>query len=267
MPPSPPPGAPPHVIITGGSSGIGLAVAQLYAARGARLSLIARGQEGLDEARGSLVGARAVAVQSADVADASSLLPAIAGCEALLGPCDILVASAGIVEPGLFLDQSAESLERQIAVNLQGSMNSVRAVYPGMAARRSGRIMLVSSGAALIGIPGYAAYCASKSALRGFAEALRFEAAPLNVTIGICYPPDTQTPQLAAERRTRPPEAEVIMGAVKPWPAAAVAERLVAAIDRGTREEFFSSTLWALARLAPLVRPALLAWFDWRLRR
>lgn len=267
MPARPPIAHPPHVIITGGSSGIGLALARLYAARGARISLIARGRDALNAARLSLGTQASLHVESADVADGEGLARAVAACEAALGPCDILIASAGIVEPGRFLEQDAAQADWQIAVNLQGCIHAVRAVYAGMAARGAGRIMLVSSGAALIGIPGYAAYCAAKSGLRGFAEALAFEAAPLGITIGICYPPDTETPQLDRERLTRPREAEVIMGTVKPWPAVRVAERIRVGIDRGEREVFFSPTLFALARLAPLIRPLLLTWFARRLRR
>lgn len=256
-----------HVVITGGSSGIGLAVARIYAARGARLSLIARGLPALEAARDTVPSRFPVAIQAADVADAEALSAAIAACEAVHGPCTILVANAGIVEPALFDAQSAAAFAQQIDINLSGSVHAVRAVYPAMLARGSGRIMLVSSGAALIGIPGYAAYCASKSALRGFTEALAFEARPRGVSIGICYPPDTQTPQLSRELALRPPAAQVIMGRVRPWAVERVAARLVAAIESGKREEFFSPTLWALARLAPAIRPLLVTWFERRLPR
>lgn len=258
-----------HVIITGGSSGIGLAVAKIYARRGHHVSLVARGLPDLEAARIELqsCGATSVHIASADVADGEALRTAILSCETVLGPCDILVSSAGIVEPARFEAQPPADFDRQIAVNLLGTVSAVRAVYPGMIARGSGRIMLVSSGAGLIGIPGYAAYCASKFGLRGFAEALRFEAKPRGVRISICFPPDTQTPQLARERLTRPPEAEVIMGRVAPWPADRVAAKLVKALDDDRFEVFFGPTLLALARAAPLVRPLLNAWFDKAIRR
>jgi short-subunit dehydrogenase len=258
-----------HVIITGGSSGIGFAVARLYAGRKARISLIARGPAALHAATVALLasGAEALHVEAADVADREALERAISSCQAALGPCDILICSAGIVEPARFEDQPAEVFDRQLAVNLSGSVNAARAVYDGMAARGAGHIVLVSSGAGLIGIPGYAAYCASKYALRGFAEALRFEALPKGVHVSICFPPDTQTPQLDRERAARPPEAEVIMGQVKPWSADAVAAKLVKAIDARRFEVYFGLTLLALGRFGSLVRPVLSGHFDRSIRR
>ncbi len=102
---------------------------------------------------------------------ALALEAAVARAIDRFGPCSVLVSSAGIVEPGAFEDQPAETFDRQIAVNLTGTANAVRAVLPAMRQAGGGRIMLVSSGAALIGIHGYAAYCASKYALRGYAGA------------------------------------------------------------------------------------------------
>jgi NAD(P)-dependent dehydrogenase (short-subunit alcohol dehydrogenase family) len=253
-----------HVIITGGSSGIGLAVARIYARRGARLSLIARGRQALEAAELELraLGAPAVHLAFPDVSDEAAIQAAVADCETVLGPCDILVSSAGMVDPGRFETQSREMFDRQVAVNLFGTVAPVRAVYPGMMARRAGRIMIISSGAGLIGIPGYSAYCTSKFALRGFAEALRFEAKPFGVAVSICFPPDTETPQLERERLVRPREAEAIMGRVTPWSAEAVATRLVRALDRGRFEVFFGLTLYLLGKGGPLVRPILHWWFD-----
>lgn len=258
-----------HVIITGGSSGIGLAVARIYVHRGYSVSLIARGEAALEAARTALgnAGDGRVHIAPADVADAGAVSKAIRACEAAAGPCDILICSAGIVEPSRFEDQNEADFDRQIAVNLSGSVYAVRAVYAQMQARGTGRIMLVSSGAGLIGIPGYAAYCASKFALRGFAEALRSESRPKGVAVSICFPPDTQTPQLERERAARPAEAEVIMGQVKPWSAERVANQMVRALDRGRFEVYFGLTLLALGRFAPLVRPLIDWHFDRRIRR
>ncbi|KQS81021.1 translocation protein [Rhizobium sp. Leaf384] len=257
-----------HVVITGGSSGIGLAVARIYVSRGYRVSLIARGAAALDAAAASLgaEGGGQVRFAAADVADADALAAAIHGCETAYGPCDILVCSAGIVEPASFEHQTAADVDRQIAVNLMGSIHSVRAVYAQMLARGQGRIMLVSSGAGLMGIPGYSAYCASKFALRGFAEALRSEAKPRGIIVSISFPPDTETPQLERERAARPTEAEVIMGQVKPWKAEDVARQMVRALDRGRFEVYFGPTLHALGRIAPLVRPLIDRYFDHRIR-
>ena len=256
-----------HVIITGGSSGIGLALARLYTARGARVSLVARALPALEAARDELSrGANAdisrIRIESADVADEPQIATALRRCEDAFGPCDILVTCAGIVEPGLFETLSPDSFERQLRTNLSGSVHAVRAVYAGMKARRSGRIMLVSSGAGLIGIYGYSAYSASKFGLHGFAEALRSEARPHGVRVAVCFPPDTETPQFSRELEHRPLEAAVIMGRVAPWSADAVAHRIARAIDRGDFEVFFGWTLRALGRFGSTVKPFLNWWFD-----
>ncbi|OBZ96646.1 follicular variant translocation protein 1 [Pararhizobium polonicum] len=259
-----------HVIITGGSSGIGLALARIYAGRGARISLLARTLSVLEAVQGELAkdhGASTVRIESTDVADESQTVAAIHRCEEAFGPCDILITCAGVVEPGLFEALSSDAFDRQLQTNFSGSIHAVRAVYAGMKARRSGRIMLVSSGAGLIGIHGYTAYCASKFALHGFAEALRSEARPHGIRISVCFPPDTETPQFTRELEHRPPEAAVIMGRVAPWPADAVASRIVRAIDGGEFEVFFGWTLRALGRFGSTVKPFLNWWFDRAIQR
>ncbi|OJF98448.1 SDR family oxidoreductase [Pararhizobium antarcticum] len=260
-----------HVIITGGSSGIGLAIGHIYAARGARISLIARTAATLDAARTAItaregIDAAMIAVASADVAQEAQIRAAMHACEARFGPCDILVTAAGIVHPGPFDTLSSADFDQQMATNFQGSVYAVRAVYDSMCDRGSGRIMLVSSGAGLIGIYGYAAYCASKFALHGFAEALRSEARPRGVRVSVCFPPDTQTPQFDGEIALRPPEAAIIMGAVRPWSAETVANNIVRAIDRGRFDVFFGLSLHALGRFGSTLKPFLNWWFDRAIR-
>lgn len=182
-----------HVIITGGSSGIGFAVASIYAARGARLSLIARSRGLLEGAQAKLIassGANAdsIRIEAADVAVENDVEAAIRRCEQAFGPCDILVASAGIVEPGRFEELDSASFRQQMDTNFSGTVHAVRAVYDSMKRRRRGRIMMISSGAGLLGIYGYSAYCASKFAVHGFAQALRSEARPHGVSVSVCFP-------------------------------------------------------------------------------
>jgi short-subunit dehydrogenase len=255
-----------HVIVTGGSSGIGLEVARIYANRGARVSIVARRAAMLESAVADLsrTGNPEIRCECADVADTSQIEPAIKACEAAFGPCDVLVASAGMVEPGFFDQQPADDFARQIDVNLYGTANAVRAAYAGMKSRGQGGIMIVSSGAALIGIPGYTAYCASKSALTGFAEALQAESVEHGVTVSLCFPPDTETPQFENELAKRPAQARALMGAAPPWKAGAVAEKIVRGIDRRAKKVYFGFSITGLGLFGPLVKPFVTAWFSRR---
>ncbi len=258
-----------HVVVTGGSSGIGLEVARIYAARGASVSIIARDPQRLQAARlqieqsapGSLLCATA-----ADVCDADSLAGAIGACEAQLGPCDILVACAGTVDPVLFHEQSDEGFRAQWETNFTGVVNAVRHVYAGMRDRGDGRIMVVSSAAAFLGIPAYTAYCASKSALVGFVDALRLEAQSSGISVGICYPPDTDTPQLAHELRKRPKEADMLMGRIRPRRADKIASLIVGGIDRRKARVYFTVSVAALALFGPSLKPWIELWCRLRAR-
>lgn len=255
-----------HVVITGGSSGIGLSIAQVYLEREAKVTLIGRSLERLEAAKAMLVdrsgrAAADIALLSLDVADATAVAAAAPSIEREFGPCDILVTSAGMVLPAAFDTQSADDFRRHVDTNLHGTVQMISALYGSMKARRRGRIMIVSSGAALIGIHGYTAYCASKSALIGFAESLRLEARRHAITVSICFPPDTDTPQLAEELKLRPAEAVAMMGTAGLWSSEAIARRIVKGLDRGWPEVFFTPSLYLLARFGGLAKPWIYRWF------
>lgn len=254
-----------HIIITGGSSGIGAAIAEIEMQRGARVSIVARREEPLRELRAQILAQYPfgqINTWAADVTDAAALERAIEACEKVFGPCDRLIAAAGIVEPGEFISQDMESVRSQIETNLFGTVNAVRAVYSGMVQRQSGQIVIISSGAGLIGIHGYTAYCASKHALAGFAEALRQEAKPNAIAVSICFPPDTETQQLAAELPLRSPAASAIIGDAKPWPADRVARIIVKGADRGRFEIYPGLQMALLGRFGAVVAPVLRWYFD-----
>jgi 3-dehydrosphinganine reductase len=259
-----------HVVITGGSSGIGLAVATIYARRGYRVSLIGRNVARLEAAREAIrreATNASIFTTSADVSLADQAANALTDCEVAHGPCDILVASAGVVEPGWFHDQEGAAWRAQWQTNLDGVANAVHFAYPKMRQRGRGSVMIVSSAAAFIGIPAYAAYCASKAALVGFADSLRLEAMPSGVRIGICFPPDTDTPQLAQELRGRPAEAQMLMGRIRPRPAGEIAAKIVYGIDKGRARVYFNLSVWALAMFGPMLRPWIALWYTARVGR
>jgi 3-dehydrosphinganine reductase len=222
-----------HVLVTGGSSGIGLATARLAIGRGARVSLIARRPDVLDDAAASLqaIGGT-VALAAADVADPAQVDTAVATLTDALGPVDVLVCSAGQARPGYFLELDPALFRQMMDVNYFGTVNAVRAVVPSMIERRKGSIVGVSSAAGLVGVFGYTAYAPTKFAVRGFFESLRGELKPYGIHVGCSFPPDTDTPQLADENRYKPKETKAISGTIKPLSAERVARSIVDGIEK-----------------------------------
>jgi 3-dehydrosphinganine reductase len=248
----------PHAVISGGSSGIGLALARLLAREGWNLTLLARDAGRLEAARAELAqDGTIVNLAAADVRDESAVAAAMAAAIAQLGPPDLVVASAGIVVPGLFTELPAIAFSDTLDVNFHGAVHLVRAALPAMRARRAGRIVLISSGAGLIAFYGYTAYAPSKFALRGFAEALRSELKPDGIGVSIVYPPDTDTPQLREELRVRPAITSRLAGGARVRSADAVAR----AILKGVRRRRFTIApgweMGVLARLHNLLGPLL----------
>ena len=222
-----------HVLITGGSSGIGLATARLAGERGARVSLVARRTDVLDEAAASLRTANVnVAVAAADVADAAQVAAAVSALSDAQGPVDIVVCSAGQARPGYFAELDPDLFRQMMDVNYYGTVNVVRAVVPGMIERRRGSVVGVSSAAGLVGVFGYTAYAPTKFAVRGFLESLRGELAPHGIHVGCSFPPDTDTPQLEDENRYKPAETKAISGTIKPLSAERVGKSIVDGIEK-----------------------------------
>ena len=226
-----------HAVLTGGSSGIGLATARLLARRGMHLSIIARDPARLAAAGRAIEGERReegqrVALFAADVAEREALEEALSRALATLGPPSLLVAAAGYARPGYFLDLPPEEFGRSLAVNHLGAVWAVRAVLPAMRERGGGHIVLISSGAGLAGIFGYTGYSPAKFALRGFAEALAAETRQWRIEVTVVYPPDTDTPGFAEEDRTRPPETRRVAAAARRLSADAVARAILRGVEK-----------------------------------
>ncbi len=250
---------PRHAIITGGSSGIGLALARRLAASGSALTLIARREALLEQARAELAahGAAQVNVVAADVSVRAQAEQAVEKAIGALGAPSLVVTSAGMARPGHFEELPVEVFERTLAVNYLGTLYVVKAAVPAMKAAGGGRIILISSGAGLIGIFGYTAYSASKFALRGFAESLRAELREHAIRVSIAFPPDTDTPQLEEENRTKPARTKAMTARAGVWSARDVADCIL----RGAERDAFAITpgwqLSALYRLGGLLSPLL----------
>jgi len=251
-----------HAAVTGGSSGIGLALAKRLAAEGWNVTILARDQARLDEAATQLNAARKnpqqrVLALSVDVADPAALTQSIEQAVAAFGPPDLAVASAGIVIPETFTKLSADDFRRTMEVNYFGTVDFVRACLPSMRANRKGRIVLVSSGAGLIGLYGYSAYAPSKFAVRGFGEALRSELAPEGIGVSVVFPPDTDTPQLREELRVRPAITSKIAGGAKVKSADEIAQAILSAIAKGRFIIAPGFEMGMLARFSGILGPVL----------
>ena len=164
-----------HVVITGGSSGIGLECAKLYAKEGANVTIVARDAQKLAEACKIVTACaqpnRKVLYASVDTGSSEdAVAKALAPCLKELGDADVLVNCAGTSISSPFDTTSGAEFERMMRVNLLGSVYPTKVVVQGMKAKRSGRIVFVSSQVAQAAIHGFTAYAASKWALRGLAE-------------------------------------------------------------------------------------------------
>lgn len=245
-----------HVIISGGSQGIGLATAAACLARGGRVSVIAR-----DAARLAAVQQTypALRIAAADVTDAAALQSAIAQITAQDGPCDILITAAGSAEPGYVQDLEYAAFRRQVELNQMGTVHAVQAVLPSMLQRGRGHLVLVSSVVGLIGVFGYAAYAPTKFAVRGYGLALDAELRHRGVRVGIAYPPDTLTPGFERENRTKPAETHRVSGSVKPVPPERVADAILRGIERNRLHIAADRQTAALAALLDLPGPAVRA--------
>ena len=229
-------------LITGGSSGIGLGLAQLLAAAGANVWLLARRQELLQSAMRSLpcVSGQKHGMLSADVANWEQLRSAVQGFQRDVGVPDLLVNSAGVTEPGLIEELPVEVYREQMEINYLGTVHATKAVLPGMLQRGSGDIVNISSAGGFVTGPGYGAYSPSKFAVRGFSDALRAEVKPRGVRVFLVYPPNTDTPQRAYELSHQSPEIHVLdeNAGLGPWkfgtlPVKQVAEEILQGIQRG----------------------------------
>jgi NAD(P)-dependent dehydrogenase (short-subunit alcohol dehydrogenase family) len=185
-----------HAVITGASRGIGAAVAQTLAQRGATLSLMGRDAARLAQNAAALSAANAVAIRM-DVTSEDSVREAFAQARAAHGAVDILVANAGIAESAPLKRTTLEMWQRLLSTNLTGVFLCMREVAAEMAARNYGRIVNVASVAGLTGAAYVSAYCASKHGVIGLTRAVAMELAKTGVTVNAVCPGYTETDMAA----------------------------------------------------------------------
>ena len=206
-------------LITGGSSGIGLALARRLLEYGASVTLLARDQQKLNDAKASLLSINSgyiVNTISADVTEVESLRAILADFQEQHGTPDILINSAGVARPGYVEELPLEVYRWTMDIDYHGTVNMVKLLLPGMLERGSGHIINLSSMAGVVGIFGYTAYSGAKFAVKGFSDVLRSELKPRGIKVSVVFPPDTKTPQLDWEDQFKPEETRIISGTSKP---------------------------------------------------
>ncbi len=224
-------------IISGGSSGIGLALAQALQARSCQVVILGRDPGRLSRALARLrpLGPIPPEGLALDVGDAGTVQASMAALLARHGAPHYVITSAGMAWPGAFLEQPLAEHAAQWHTNYCGTLHVLHALAPSMARARRGQVILISSAAALGGFAGYGAYAPSKWALRGLGDILSLELGAHGVRVLTAFPPDTDTPQLAEERARRPAFTARFSAGQRPLSPERVAASILRAADRGRR--------------------------------
>jgi short-subunit dehydrogenase len=224
-------------VVTGASSGIGLATAKTLAGAGARLALVSRSEARLQAAAEDIAriagGAHTPLLLPCDVADPEAVRTMADQVLRDAGTPDIVINNAGIGHWAPVAELSLERIHAVVAVNFFGAVHCTKAFLPAMIERRRGTLVFVSSGFGALPFPYSAAYCASKHALNGFAGSLRAEVEPQGVNVVLVLPGSTRTPFFEANAYP----ADVLSRYLfqRPRPPEAVAARIIRAVVRGRR--------------------------------
>ena len=254
------------VLITGGSSGIGLAMAKLLAISGASLVIVARNQANLQKTLDMLEALRinpsqTFEVVSVDVSDFDHVSHNLRHYTEPDKLPDFVFNAAGVARPGYVEEIPLDVFKWTMDINYHGTVNVVKHFLTPFIARGRGAFINFSSLAGVIGVFGYTAYAGSKYAVRGFSDALRAEMKPKGIQVTIVYPPDTDTPQLAWEDQFKPYETRVIAGSDKPLTAELVARDVLVNVLKkkkmvvpGTEAKLMH---WAATHLGGLVYPVM----------
>jgi len=232
-----------RILLTGAAGGIGSHLGAALSAKGARLCLLGRSNASMTALKEQVDHRQmdAILVQ-ADVTDPEARRHALARMWAAFGGVDVLINLAGQQEFRLFDEADPRVIQRLLQVNLEAPMQFARDVLPDLLAQQSGRIVNIGSIFGSIGYPGFAAYSASKFALRGFSQALRRELAGTGVGITYVAPRAVRTPFNPTAVNMM--AAQGMMNMDEP---ASVANQIVRAIERDADEAYlgFPESLFA----------------------
>lgn len=248
-----------RAVVTGASRGIGRALSVALAARGARLGLLARSREGVEELAAQLPESPAGAhlPLAADVTRWSQVRGAIDRFAKRAGGLDLLTANAGVLHYAPFADQELDEAEQMVKVNVLGTLYTVKAGLPHMLDGANGHLVVLSSAAGLRSFPWGAVYGGTKAFDRGFAEALRHELSGTGVSVTTVYPGEFAT-EILAHQRDRLPD----------WraneterPVEELVAEIVAAVEADSRSVYAPRAVRALglSGIAPRLTDRLVA--------
>lgn len=259
------------VVITGGSSGLGKALAARLAGKGAVLALIARDRKKLEEARDEIMplclSGRTVEIFPADVADFKSVEKTFSAISERLSPPDILINSAGILKEGYFETLPMETFRGVMEINFFGTLNCIRAAMPYFKKKGAGRIVNISSLGGRFGSFGYTAYCSSKFAVVGLTETLRCELKPQNIRMHLVCPAEFESPMVDELNTYRTGENRVMTQTAPVLSLDRVADETLAGIMRN-RYCIIPGRVSRLLDLTNRWFPSISrAFVDWRIKK
>lgn len=187
-----------HIVITGGSSGLGLELSRRLIKEGAKLSLIARDTKKLDAAKKELMSLASnaqVNTYSLDVADEQAAAKVMQAAAETFGGIDVLINSAGVLIEGDIRQSSLEDYRYTMEINYFGLINATKAALPHLI-NSQGKLVNIASIAGLAGTYGYSSYCGSKHAVIGFSDSIRYELKPEGVRVQVVCPGEFDTPMV-----------------------------------------------------------------------
>lgn len=243
--------------VAGGSTGIGFAIAKDLVIEGANVVIFARNSDKLTDALHQIkkyaTSNQKVAAFSLDATDNEAVKNCFNNVIEKIGAPDILINCVGIAQPHNFEQITYQSFDKTIHTNLYSMWNTIAAALPHMK-KKGGHILNTSSVAGYLGVFGYTDYCMTKFGIIGFSEALRQELHQYNIKVSILCPPDTDTPGLAEENKTKPEETKAIGGKAKLMQPEDISKSVISALKNGDKlilPGFDSKMTWILKRFFP----------------
>jgi 3-dehydrosphinganine reductase len=225
------------IVITGGSSGLGKALAERFARMGASMALIARDPVKLEKARGGIAAlsraGRRVEIFPCDVSDHRAAAKTFDAIAASLGSPDMLINSAGILKEGYFELLPPDVFRQVMDINYFGALHCTMAAMKYFRARGEGTIVNIASLGGRIASFWYTAYCSSKFALVGLTETLRCELTPRNIRIHLVCPGEFDSPMVDELNTYRTIENRVLTQTAPVLPLDRVADETIAGIRKG----------------------------------